>query len=309
MGAWLAPVSRVLTHASASLRSLDREAGVITPLLDESPSLGLTTTVDGTCEWFGVPILVPVCQGLESCEASTSFGSCKLRVTELQQIECICLLKLETRDLVSEFDGGLVEVVITFDVRAKAPVVEKGDFDDQCREGGGLGTQELDKPIWEDVGVGLDGNDGVGKEGVNEDLLVIPSQCACRVLRPLEILDKGGLYHLTINGVDDEVGETTIVGLETFQAFSESDECGECGGVVACSYVGKLLMEECNLLSPHSVGEGVLGKGRIEGGLFVIDVILNLVDPFEGGLGHLLSQYGSEVWGETITKLCELRVT
>ena len=28
MGAWLAPVSRVLTHASASLRRLDREAGV-----------------------------------------------------------------------------------------------------------------------------------------------------------------------------------------------------------------------------------------------------------------------------------------
>ena len=30
MGAWLAPVSRVLTHASASLRRLDREAGIIT---------------------------------------------------------------------------------------------------------------------------------------------------------------------------------------------------------------------------------------------------------------------------------------
>ena len=28
MGAWLAPVSRLLTHASASLRRLDREAGV-----------------------------------------------------------------------------------------------------------------------------------------------------------------------------------------------------------------------------------------------------------------------------------------
>ena len=28
MGAWLAPVSRVLTHASASLQRLDREAGI-----------------------------------------------------------------------------------------------------------------------------------------------------------------------------------------------------------------------------------------------------------------------------------------
>ena len=30
MGAWLAPVSLVLTHASASLRRLDREAGIST---------------------------------------------------------------------------------------------------------------------------------------------------------------------------------------------------------------------------------------------------------------------------------------
>ena len=28
MGAWLAPVSQVLTHASASLRRLDHEAGI-----------------------------------------------------------------------------------------------------------------------------------------------------------------------------------------------------------------------------------------------------------------------------------------
>ena len=31
MGAWLAPVSRVLTHTSASLQRLDREAGIIPP--------------------------------------------------------------------------------------------------------------------------------------------------------------------------------------------------------------------------------------------------------------------------------------
>ena len=29
MGAWLAPVSQVLTHASASLRGLDHEAGIM----------------------------------------------------------------------------------------------------------------------------------------------------------------------------------------------------------------------------------------------------------------------------------------
>ena len=38
MGAWLAPVSRVLTHASASLRRLDREAGISDHLNQELES-------------------------------------------------------------------------------------------------------------------------------------------------------------------------------------------------------------------------------------------------------------------------------
>ena len=138
MGAWLTPVSRVLTHASASLRRLDREAGIITLLLDESPSLGLTTTVDGAREWFGVSILMPMCKSLESCETSTCLGLCKPRVTEPQRIERICLLELEACDLISEFDSGLVEVVIALDVCAKAPIVEEVGFDHEGRECGGL---------------------------------------------------------------------------------------------------------------------------------------------------------------------------
>ena len=164
----MAPVSRVLTHASASLRRLDREAGIITLLLDESPSLGLATTVDGARERLGIPILMPMCKSLKSCETSTCFGSCKPRVTEPQRIERICLLKLETRDLVSELDGSLVEVVVAFDVSAEAPVVEEVGFDHEGRERGGLRAQELDEPVRKDVGVGLDGDNGVGEERVEE---------------------------------------------------------------------------------------------------------------------------------------------
>ena len=138
MGAWLAPVSRVLTHASASLRRLDREAGIITLLLDESSSLGLTATIDGMYEWFGVPILMPMCESLESHEMSTCFSSCKPRVTEPQRIEHICLLKLEARDFVSEFGGGLVEVVVALDVCTEAPIVEEVGLDHEGCECGGL---------------------------------------------------------------------------------------------------------------------------------------------------------------------------
>ena len=49
------------------------------------------------------------------------------------------------------------------------------------------------------------------------------------------MLDKGGLYGLSVDGMDDEVGEAAVIGLEAFRAFSESDESGERGGVVACS--------------------------------------------------------------------------
>ena len=144
---------------------------------------------------------------------------------------------------------------------------------------------------------------------MEERLLVVPSEGSGGILRPIEILDEGGLDGLTVDGTDDEVRESTVVGLVSFGALSESDEVGECGGVVACSYVGKLLVEVRHLLSPHAVSEGVLSEGRVKVGLFAVRLSLDLVDPFEGGLGHLLSQYGSEVGGEAIAEMCELRVT
>ena len=112
--------------------------------------------------------MVSMCKSLESCETSTCFGSCKPRMTEPQQIERICLLELEPRDLVSEFDGDFVEVVVAFEVGTEAPIVEEVGFDHEGREHGGLRAQELDEPVGEDVRVGLDGDDGIGKKGVKE---------------------------------------------------------------------------------------------------------------------------------------------
>ena len=163
MGAWLAPVSQVLTHASASLRRLDCEAGIITLLLDESPSLGLTTAIDGTCEGLGVSVLVSMRESLESRQTSTCFGSCKPRVTEPQRIERIGLLKLEVGDLVSQLDSSFIEVMVALDVCAETPVIKEGGLDHEGRECRGLRPQELDKPIGEDIWIGLDGDDGIGE--------------------------------------------------------------------------------------------------------------------------------------------------
>ena len=57
------------------------------------------------------------------------------------------------------------------------------------------------------------------------------------------------------------------------------------------------------------MGEGVLGKGRVEGGLSFVRLALDLFDPFKGGLGHLLSQYGSKVGGEAIAEVRELCIS
>ena len=270
MGAWLAPVSRVLTHASASLQRLDREAGIITLLLDESPSLGLMMAIDGTREGLRVSVLVSMRKSLQSCEMLTCFGSCKPHVTEPHQIEHICLLELEAGDLVSQLDCCLVEVVVVFDVGAKAPIVEEGGFDDEGGKCGGLRAQELNEPVGEHVGISLDGDDGVGKEWVEEEFLAVSSKRPGCVLGPVKIFDEGGLYRLAIDSTDDEVGKAAIVGLEAFGAFSELDEGCECGGVVACSYVGKLLLERGHLLSPHLESKGLLHSDSIEGGLPLI---------------------------------------
>ena len=197
-------------------------------------------------------------------------SSCKPRVTEPQRVEHICLLKLETGDLVSQLDSGFIKVVVPFDVGTEAPIIEEGGLDHKGCKCGGLRAQELDKPVGEDVGIGFNGDNGVGEDRVEEQLLIVPAEGPCGVLASVTIFDKGGLYGLPVNGVDDKVGEVAVVSLESLRTFSESDESGECGGVVACSYVGKLLLERCHLLSPHPMGESLPGCGHVKGGLLLI---------------------------------------
>ena len=84
-------------------------------------------------------------------------------MTEPQRIERIGLLKLEVGDLVSQLDSGFIEVVVMFDVCTKAPVIDEGGFDHKGGERGGLRPQELDEPAGEDVGIGLNRDDGVGE--------------------------------------------------------------------------------------------------------------------------------------------------
>ena len=53
------------------------------------------------------------------------------------------------------------------------------------------------------------------------------------------------------------------------------------------------------------MGEGVLGLGGVEVRSTLVRFTLGLL---ESGLGHLLSQYGSELGGETVSKVLELSI-
>ena len=53
------------------------------------------------------------------------------------------------------------------------------------------------------------------------------------------------------------------------------------------------------------MGKGVLGLGSVKVCSSLVRLTLGLL---EGGLGHLLSQYGSEFGGETVSKAFELGV-
>ena len=219
---------------------------------------------------FGVSFLVTVGEGLQPSETLTCFGSCKPRVTEPHQIECICLLKLETSNLITQFNGIFVEVMIVLEICAESPVVEEGGLDNEGGECWRLRPHELDEPVGKNVWVGLNRDDGVSEKGMEEYPLVLSSEGAGHILTPFEVLNKGGLNRLPVCSVDNEVGEAAIVSLIALGAFSVSDEGCECGGVVACSYVGKLLVEGFHLLMPHPLGEGLLGLDCLEVDLSLI---------------------------------------
>ena len=53
------------------------------------------------------------------------------------------------------------------------------------------------------------------------------------------------------------------------------------------------------------MGKGVLGLGSVEVRSSLVRLTLGFL---EGGLGHLLSQYGSELGGEAVPKVLELGV-
>ena len=81
-------------------------------------------------------------------------------------------------------------------------------------------------------------------------MFVLSFECTGCKLSPFEVLDEGRLNRLPIWKTNNKVWEASIVGLVSFEDLTVLDNVLECGGVVACLYVGKLFVEGLDLLTP-----------------------------------------------------------
>jgi hypothetical protein len=91
---------------------------------------------------------------------------------------------------------------------------------------------------------------------------------------------------------NEEIREATDIRFEALRGVRVGG-IKDRGGVVACAYVGKLLVEAINLLLPLASHAGLLIAGGLEGGLKEGLFALQSLDPFDPGLGRLFTQEGT----------------
>jgi hypothetical protein len=160
-GAWtLGPVTLLLIRASVLLRVLDCEAGIITLLLDERPTLAFTS---GPPSGVAVTFLVVEAESLGGRQTASGVCAGKSGVAEAYGMEGVGVLVLEGRDLGLEGLLVLFELVITLDLTHESPVIEFQSLGDEGVVCGGGGRDDSDEPWREDVGDPIRTTEGEGE--------------------------------------------------------------------------------------------------------------------------------------------------
>ena len=165
------PVRPLLTHVIAD-ESLRREAGIITLLLDERPTLAfalLTAAYESSGAPLGVILLEVGVESLAACQSKTGVGSRKAVVGEPNLLENVILLGLEGGDLVGEAGGLDLTLVIPLELGDEAPVVQAFGLLEEDWEGLGVGREDADDPRWEGIRHGLAVVGGSGVEFIGVD--------------------------------------------------------------------------------------------------------------------------------------------
>ena len=165
------PVRPLLTHVIAD-GPLRREAGIITLLLDERPTLAfelLTVAYESSGPSLGIILLEVGVEALAACQSKTSIGSRESVVGEPNLLENVILLGLEGGDLVGEARGLDLALVIPLELGDEAPVVQTLGLLEEDWEGLGIGREDVDEPRREGIRHGLTMVGGGGVELIGVD--------------------------------------------------------------------------------------------------------------------------------------------
>ena len=151
------PVRPLLTHVIPA-EPVRREAGVITLLLDERPTLAfelLTPVYVSAGATLRVILLEVGVEALAACQSKTGVGSRETVVGESDLLENVVLLGLKGGDLVRETRGSHLALVVAFEVGDQSPVVQAFcllEEDGVCL---GVGGEEAREPRGNGVWHGL----------------------------------------------------------------------------------------------------------------------------------------------------------
>ena len=238
------PVRPLLTHVIAD-EPLRREAGIITLLLDERPTLAFDflTPAYGvsprTSVW--VVLLEVGIEAFAACQSKTGVGSREPVMGESDLLENIVLLGLEGGDLVREARGLDLALVIPLELGGEAPVVQTCGFLNEDGEGLGIGREDVDEPRWESVRHGLTVIGGGGVEFIGVDRVGRSPKASQRVGAVWGLLDVRRHHLIPVRPRNEETRELIVVDLppvgggdlSLLRGDTTSPSDWESGGVVA----------------------------------------------------------------------------
>ena len=153
----LPPVRLLLTHVIAA-ELLRREAGIITLLLDERPTLAfalLPTAYESPGTPLGVILLEVGVEPFAACQSKTGVGPGEAVVGEPDPLENVILLGLEGGDLTGETRSLDLALVVPLELGDETPVVQTLGLLEEDWEGLGIGREDADEPRGKGVRHGL----------------------------------------------------------------------------------------------------------------------------------------------------------
>ena len=151
------PVRPLLTHVIPG-ELVRREAGIITLLLDERPTLAfelLTLAYVPSQTPLWIVLLEVRVEALAACQSKAGIGSHESIVGEPNLLENVVLFGLEGGDLIGEARGAYFALMVAFEVRDKSPIVQTFRLLEEDGVGLSVSGEEGGEPRGKGVGHGL----------------------------------------------------------------------------------------------------------------------------------------------------------